>query len=388
MPSKSFSKHHKSAKENAQAIVEFAIVLPILLMLLIGILEVGRMVFIYASVTNASREAARYASAVGYADGTTYDKYQYCAGIRDLAKKAALLANLSDANIAIDYDRGTTASKFDQCDGSVDTGVAVNTGINPDRVTVTITTTYRPMVNLVPLPQRTITSVSSRTIMGIMKLETNTGGGGGGPSSTSTPTSTAGPAPTATATATATSGPTDTPTPTNTPGVVVTFTPTNTPTATPTFTPTSTATATAMATATATGTDTPTSTPTSTPKAGCQSSITTDTINASKDSPVVSMAITNLDTSFTVTSVVFSWDKTNGTLTSAELNGPFWTGPANNTGTITITPSSSLTLSGYGAQSTIKFNLNQNYTNAANKTTITLNLSSPACGNFSISKTK
>ena len=34
----------------AQAIVEFAIALPILLVLLVGILEVGRMLFIYSSV--------------------------------------------------------------------------------------------------------------------------------------------------------------------------------------------------------------------------------------------------------------------------------------------------------------------------------------------------
>jgi len=49
----------------AQAIVEFAIVLPILMMLLVGILEVGRMIYTYAVVTNASRDAARSPDRLG-----------------------------------------------------------------------------------------------------------------------------------------------------------------------------------------------------------------------------------------------------------------------------------------------------------------------------------
>ena len=55
-------QNQRTAGKRAQAIVEFAIVLPILLMLLVGIFEVGRLIFMYAAVTNASREAARYGS--------------------------------------------------------------------------------------------------------------------------------------------------------------------------------------------------------------------------------------------------------------------------------------------------------------------------------------
>ena len=158
------------SKGKGQAIVEFAIVLPILVMVLVGILEVGRMVFIYASVTNATRDAARYASAYGYADGTTYNKYQYCAGIRNVAKKSAYLANLTDANIDIDYDRGTAGTVFDSCTGSVDTSVKVNTTASIDRVTITIRATYRPMVNLIPIGVRQFTSISSKSIVGIREL--------------------------------------------------------------------------------------------------------------------------------------------------------------------------------------------------------------------------
>jgi hypothetical protein len=106
----------------------------------------------------------------------------------------------------------------------------------------------------------------------------------------------------------------------------------------------------------------------------------------------VSMTITNPHTDFTVTSVQFKWDAGNGgnikSLTAAQLNGiPFWTGPSNSSGSITITPSSTLTLPGNNLQSTILFTLDQKY-NATNKTTIMLTLSSPACGTVTVTKTQ
>jgi TadE-like protein len=45
----------------AQALTEFALVLPIFLLILLGLFDVGRGVFIYNGLTNAAREAARLA---------------------------------------------------------------------------------------------------------------------------------------------------------------------------------------------------------------------------------------------------------------------------------------------------------------------------------------
>src|SRR5258707_14341607 len=102
----------------AQSMVEFAIVLPILLALLVGILEVGRMVFVYAVVTNASREAVRFGSAIGFSDNTYYLKYQYCSGIRDVAKKYGFLLNLQNSNIRIYYDKGPGTTAVEKCTAS------------------------------------------------------------------------------------------------------------------------------------------------------------------------------------------------------------------------------------------------------------------------------
>lgn len=58
----------KSLKnQRGQALVEFAIILPILLMLVMGILQFGMMLNSYLSIENASREGAR-AGVIGSSD--------------------------------------------------------------------------------------------------------------------------------------------------------------------------------------------------------------------------------------------------------------------------------------------------------------------------------
>lgn len=62
--------------------VEFMLVLPLLVVLLYGIIEVSRLVFIFASV-NAS-QAARYGAVAGEIQNGYY--YQDCDGIGDIVQ--------------------------------------------------------------------------------------------------------------------------------------------------------------------------------------------------------------------------------------------------------------------------------------------------------------
>lgn len=168
-----FGCFHKAKKRDfrGQAIVEFAIVLPILLMVMVGILEFGRMVFIYSAVTNASRNAVRYASAVGLEDTGNYHKYLYCDGIRQTAINSAFLLRPSQVTITITYDDGpATKNNVGSCNV---TGGEANVPITSgrDRVNVTVSAQYRPMVRLVPIPNRTFTASSYRTILGIVDVD-------------------------------------------------------------------------------------------------------------------------------------------------------------------------------------------------------------------------
>ena len=59
----------RSRRERGQALVEFALVVPIFLVLVFGIVDFGWALKSWITVTNASREGARF-GAVGWAPGT------------------------------------------------------------------------------------------------------------------------------------------------------------------------------------------------------------------------------------------------------------------------------------------------------------------------------
>jgi Flp pilus assembly protein TadG len=369
----------------AQAMVEFAIALPILLLLLVGILEAGRLVFIYSAVTNASREASRYGSAVGLNDSGTSPKYQDCEGIRNMARRSAYFMNLADADIIISYDHGPgTGSPFDECPVGMtaDPSIQVNTLDEPDRVVVTVTSTYSPMVNLVPITSRTITSTSARTILGILDMTT-----GKSVVPTTTPTKTAGAAdpPTDIPSETPTLKPTDpsdTPTATEPGGDFITFTPL--PSSTPTLTPTE--------TLTPTLTFTPTNT--STPVPGC-SNITAGaiTVGGLYGPKSMSMTITNPHDAITVSDVQVTWNSSTGgpgssalILTGATLNTTtFWIGASPTGSGLTITPSTTVTIPGNNITSTIIFTFDRNYQNPSGNS-ITINLSTIGCESYPIQR--
>ena len=82
--------------------VEFMLALPILLIILYGLIEVGRLAFIFSSTANASRQAARYGAASGEINDVAF--YQDCDGIRDVAYESAFIIEFENINIT--YDRG------------------------------------------------------------------------------------------------------------------------------------------------------------------------------------------------------------------------------------------------------------------------------------------
>ena len=64
-------KSKKDKKEDGQAMVEFALVLPIFLLILCGIIDFGWLFYNQLSLNNACREGARYAVVHTAEDGDT-----------------------------------------------------------------------------------------------------------------------------------------------------------------------------------------------------------------------------------------------------------------------------------------------------------------------------
>ncbi len=366
MRTKLFFRKEKSA----QAMVEFAIALPVLLLLLYGLLEAGRLLFIYSSIVTASRQAVRYGSttgagqnytAVGGPNNSSFKRYQDCYGIRQAAQKVDFLNSFADADITIQYDHGPGTGATTYCSGTSDTSFSPSTN-NTDRLVVQIDGTFKPIVpKLVPFVSRSktdsppdpIRAISRRTIFVSLSIP---------PLITDTPTDT--PTPTFTPTLT----------PSNTPTASKTLTPSRTPTVTrtvtgtpptPTKTPTITLTPTITNTPTQTLTPTPSLTPTLTPTAisNCWQ-VTHGPLTISGNT--MSMTINNpTGVDLVVASVSVFWNHDKGHLTGdktlklqdATLGSSFWSGNL-------FAPS--LTISPFGltvpqGSSTITFTMHQSY---------------------------
>lgn len=108
----------KTKRERGQGMLEFALMLPIILLLLMAVMDFGRMLFLYSQVSNAAREAARFGSVVG--TDPANPQYIDCSGIRDAGEGtvALPLVNFDPAtDIIIEYDDGQSVFAF-TCDDS------------------------------------------------------------------------------------------------------------------------------------------------------------------------------------------------------------------------------------------------------------------------------
>ncbi len=195
-------------KNQGQALVEFALILPLLLLLLAGIIDFSYILTVYVSLANAAREGVRY----GIVSPSDYQ------GINDEVRNAIALVPPEDVAINVMYDNGPGSGRF------VDPAQAVV----GSRVVVQVDYDVSPLTGLIQvvIPEPINFSVESNRTIQSMRTAS------GPPQQAPTPTPLGG------ATATPDAG-VDTPVPTDTPppGPTATPTPTSSPTVSPTPTP-------------------------------------------------------------------------------------------------------------------------------------------------------
>ena len=221
-----------SARDSArgQALVEFALVAPVMLVIMLLAVDFGRLFFTYVAVNNAAREGAFYAAT--HASDWDYNQTTFESNV---ARAAA-----NEANVQGQGGEGALSVTAPTCfEPTSGTTMACNTAANfaagsGNRVSVSAS---RPFTFLTPLigdvvgGQLTLSASATAPVLNpavtqILAIATPT------PEPTPTPSPTVAPTPTPTP------APTPTPSPT-TPGIPV---PTPTPTPEPTDTPEPTAT--------------------------------------------------------------------------------------------------------------------------------------------------
>ncbi len=247
---------HENRRRRGQGMLEFALALPVFLMLVLGVIEFGRLIAVVSSVTTAAREGARYGSAAGLNNGSPMvPYYNDCQGMRDAARRVGFFAGIQDANVQIGYfdedSRSVVPDPAGYAATNQCTGTTSNYSYDPSRgprVVMRVTVQFKFL--FLSLPAFPISSQSARTIVTQVDMDVTPGDIIPVLTKTSTPT------PSGTwFTHTPTASMTFTPTQSETPTITGTL-PTETPTPTETFTPTV--------------TDTPTITPTPTPLPPCE----------------------------------------------------------------------------------------------------------------------
>jgi len=149
-----------------QGFVEFALILPFLLLLMLGIIEFGYVFAAYSGLFNAAREGVRY--------GITNPKD--VSGIVANAEKKVFLADPATVDIVVRYDGGPDTPQFTD-PAQVQIGNRVLVYVTCDLPT--ITPVIQPIVSTLPVhtqAARTIASLGE----GTWNPESGGGGGGGG----------------------------------------------------------------------------------------------------------------------------------------------------------------------------------------------------------------
>jgi Flp pilus assembly protein TadG len=93
-----------------QSLVEFALILPVFILILVGIFDVGRLVFANHTVNNAAREGGREATV-----------NQTEADIQARAAQHAVALDIPAADVYVDFRLQSTPDDEDSCDTDVGT---------------------------------------------------------------------------------------------------------------------------------------------------------------------------------------------------------------------------------------------------------------------------
>jgi hypothetical protein len=126
-----FLRRRRSTTGRGQALVEFALVIPIFLVLLVALFDLGRAVFAYNTLTNAAREGARIAIV-----------NQYEPSIIARAKQQTAIVELNDPSVRIDFYQT-------KADGTPDTSIKCALIAVGCLAVVSFEATYQPITPII-----------------------------------------------------------------------------------------------------------------------------------------------------------------------------------------------------------------------------------------------
>ncbi len=97
-----------SDRTRGQALVEFAVVVPVFVLLMLGIFDLGRAVYAFHTLNNAARDGARHA---------IVDQFE--SHIKDVAAGRAVGVGASTDDVYVDFRSPATPDLANSCDSAV-----------------------------------------------------------------------------------------------------------------------------------------------------------------------------------------------------------------------------------------------------------------------------
>jgi Flp pilus assembly protein TadG len=119
------------------AMVEFAVALPLLLLLLLGIAELGRMLYQYNSLLQASRDAGRFVA--GKAWNTTLGQVVLTSNVQTQAQNLAVYGVPNNPGCNVDVPGCAVVTGLKTANVQV-------TSVGTEHVQVSINFTFRPVI--------------------------------------------------------------------------------------------------------------------------------------------------------------------------------------------------------------------------------------------------
>ena len=164
----------RSKDRRGQGLVEFALVIPIFLLILFALIDVGRYVFLSSALSQAAREGARLASVEVSYRGSTDPACGAQGGPICPANDAALRADIRTAANRMMNPFGSVATAEMSCDrkGTAPptgtwTGSACNFNAPGSIVSVRVTATFTPITPIIAQ------ILGTRTLSGSTSMDVN-----------------------------------------------------------------------------------------------------------------------------------------------------------------------------------------------------------------------
>ena len=146
-------------KADGQSLVEFALISAVFVLVVMGIFDLGRVVFHYNTLSNVAREGARYASVL----------HENSSGGLEVANCASVVGHMQSLGVGLDLQLGDVGVAYGKYDGSnpplpgqrCDAGVEVRSPFkfprdpgdssvqNPYYVVVSATFQFQPITPLI-----------------------------------------------------------------------------------------------------------------------------------------------------------------------------------------------------------------------------------------------